>query len=600
MSRVLTEELRTAGAGWPATVARAGAYPARGPLDWLDDPRSDRGLHFLVGREWRRFGYPELARQVHAAAARLVAWGLRRDDVVALVLPNGPEFPTAFTAVLLAGGTPCPLAVPESFRSGAYGEHLAAVLRVARPAFVLTTAELLPTVAAAVAEGGLTIPVRELALDGDGAAGSPAPSRPRARLALLQFTSGSTGAPRGVEVSWDNLEANLAMMRSWTADAGAGGVATWLPFFHDMGLIGTLLGPMAFQYDLRVLRPDQFLRSPMQWLECFHDGRSAASVCPCFGFAYLARRVRPEQVAGLDLSGWRVAIVGADRIQPGVLADVNRLLAPTGFQPGTVAPAYGLAEATLLVTGARVGRPPYAVRIDWSTLRFGSPVPVLERALAHQVPGGSGGDESRGWVVNCGRPHPGTDVSIVDENGVRVPDGHLGEIVVTGASVATGYRTVAPAGAPGQAGQQAFQDGRLRTGDAGFTIDGELYVIGRIAHSVKVRGRNLYVEDVEAAVATACPLPAHAYVVLGGVGEDGPVLAAVAETGQPDQLVALCEQLWQLGGEEVDAVVYRVPRGAIRRTSSGKPRRAWLWWRLVAGDLGAEAVHRIPATKAQR
>lgn len=576
-----------------ATAGICGPLAERvGLLDWLDDPKPERGVWFLSARRWERVGYDRLAAHVAEAASWVTEVGVRPGEVVALVLPNGVEFVAAYCGVLAAGGVPCPLPVPGALGGAAqYRDHLAAILRVARPALVLVRQEWAGRMREALDRADVESHLRPALLTGQEVRFT---RRSPARHALLQFTSGSTGHPRGVQVTWDNIEANIAMIRQWVAPRLGGEperVATWLPFHHDMGLIGALLAPVSHQVDVHVLRPDQFLRDPLRWLECF--GRFGATMggAPCFGYAYLARRLAAvAQAQGglpadLSLSSWRVAVVGADRIQPAVLAEFTRRCAPIGFRPEAFLAAYGLAEATLAVSGGRLDVAPTAVRIDWRQMRQGRPVRVVDRAPAHTVAA-----DDRGWVVSCGRPHPQVTVDVVDQAGDRLPPGHLGEIRVSGACVADGYRDADPQTCTGHLSSTEFTATGLRTGDAGLLLDGEVYVIGRIADSVKIRGRSVYAEDVEDALYAACGLRPGSCVVLGGVRADGPVLVALVENDDRD-LWPVATQLARVTAGEVDLLVLRGRSGCILRTSSGKPRRRVMWERLLTGDLRAEVVH---------
>ena len=214
------------------------------------------------------------------------------------------------------------------------------------------------------------------------------------------------------------------------------------------------------------MRPEDFLRAPLRYLECFADGRARLSAMPTFGLAHLVKRVRSDQLDGLDLRGWRTLIVGAERVRRRALRRFEALLGPAGFAPTALAPAYGLAEGTLAVTGPRTDR--------WRS------APLL--------------DDPGVEVVGCGTPVLGAEVTIVDDQGVVVPDGTAGEIVVGGPSVAEGYLDP---GAVAERGTR-FVDGRLVSGDAGFVLDGELFVLGRLGDSLKLRGREVFAEELEA------------------------------------------------------------------------------------------------------
>src|SRR6266566_5028958 len=546
---------------------------------WLTDPSAHTGVYLADDTGgWDYLPYPELAGAARRVAAALAATGVRRGDVVCVLMPTGYPALSAIYGVWAAGATVCPI-VPPSFQpTGEYVRHVAAIVEQAAPALVITSDEFAPLLGTALAMSGrpdapwvLREASEELAPE------------PGGELALLQFTSGSTGRPRGVRVSFDNLAANLAMLGRWTDWRAGDGVASWLPLHHDMGLIGCLLFPVANQADLWLMRPEQFIRNPRRWLECFDPGKATHSASPSFAFAYAARRIPPERLAGLDLSGWRTVCVGAETTDVSALDSFARFAAPTGFSPAAFLPAYGLAENTLGVTSGRGSARPRIIRPRWSDVLFGEPVPIDEAARLGDVPVAPGS----GWLIGHGRPAEGDDagVWIAGEDGTALPDGHLGEIVVTGASVADGYH----AGRAGDATR--FAGGQLWTGDGGFFAGGELYVLGRMGDSLKLRGRSVYVEDLDATVAAAARLHTGKILAVGGTDRGRAVVAVFAETRPGpwrDDVIGVLRQ--ELGPEPVLTVVCG-QRGLIRRTSSGKARRRHMWQMLQGGALAQADVH---------
>ncbi len=557
-----------------------------GLLDWLDAPEAQRGVRVATPDSgWEFTPYTELQRDARWTAAQLLDLGVRRGDVVVLMLGRERSFAAAFAGCLLAGATPCPVSTPLTFASASgYVAHIATILRAARPAVVLTD-ELLHVVAGeAAAAGAVPALVAQLAAP----AGEPdAVERLRrapGELALLQFTSGSSGTPKGVRVTWRNLEHNLSALHAFVDLQGDDAVATWLPLYHDMGLVGTLLTPLTAGRDLWQLPPVEFLRAPERWLECFGVHGAAVTASPSFGFAYAARRVTEEQLAGWDFSTWRQAIVGSDRVDHAALTRFTALLAPHGFRATTFTPAYGLAESTLAVTGHPPGRPMTIVRLGDEPLRAGAPVEVRERATL----GDADADPDGGWISACGRPLGGADVHVSDDDGRHLPDGHLGEIVIRSDSVADGY-----------VGRGPFSGGRLATGDAGFLLDGELYVIGRNGDSLKVHGRNVYAEDVEAELVRIDGIRAGRCAVIFGANPDHTAVALLEgeHTGWLDEVVRL---LRRVTGPSVRIRVLTAARGTIERTSSGKPRRRVIWRALEAGELLAHTLYDSTQPEAAR
>lgn len=542
--------------------------------DWLDKPQVDRGIRLAADDGgWEYRGYGELASAARRTAAALIEAGVRPGDVVCVVLPTDFTCVETYFGVWAAGATVC-LITPPLFQDGDdYVAHVAAILRQARPKLTISSAGLAELVGRAMQAAGLEgepwLP-RQAAAEAD--------VQEAGELALLQFTSGSSGEPRGVMVTWDNLEANCELIARTAGFQDGHEVASWLPLYHDMGLIGCFITPISRQGDLWLMRPDQFIRDPARWIRCFATAKHTAA--PPFAYAYVARRVKPEQLEGLDLSGWETALVGAEPIDPHGLEVFAQLLEPFGFSRKAFKPAYGMAETTLLVTMDNALREPLAVHPDPESLAFGQPVRILDR---HTLGPASVGAKS-GWVVGTGTPEEDVPVTIVDDDGRELPEGHLGEIVVGGASACRGYY----AGAQGKSTR--FIDGKVYTGDAGFFYDGQLFVLGRMGDSIKVRGRSVYVEDLEAKIAELTGLGKGRIVLTSVPGAGSKGVALFAETDAADWEGRVREFLRRrLGGDVTVTIV--IGSGLIQRTSSGKPRRRYMWERLQAGRMeGARII----------
>jgi acyl-CoA synthetase (AMP-forming)/AMP-acid ligase II len=552
-----------------------------GLLDWLDEPSSARGLRgALPDDEWSWTPYSRLRDDVLRAAQQLRERRLERGSVVVLMLANERDFTAAFFACLLTGATPCAIATPIAFRDSAtYVRHVAGILRVARAPVIMVDAMLEGLAVDSLAEAGTPGEVVRLEID-DRVPPEPGQLRqPAADLALLQFTSGSSGTPKGVRVTWSNLEHNLETIRGWIELCSDDVVATWLPLYHDMGLIGGLLTPVTSGNDVWQMAPTEFIRDPARWLRCIGVQGATSSPSPNFGFAYAARRVRPEQLEGCDFSGWRTAIVGADRIDPDALGRFTALLEPFGFRRRTFLPAYGLAEATLAVTGIAPHQVAQAVKLGDGGRAFGEAVEVQARLALGDAP-----PEDGTWMTSCGSPVDGVDVKIVGEDGAPLPEGRLGEIVVGGASVASGYLLDGGVVMP-------IDRDALSTADAGFILDGELYVLGRIGDSLKVRGRSVYAEDVEVQLAAIEGIAAGRCAVVFGSADRVPSAVAIVESEQEgwrDDALALMRRVTD---PSVRIRLLRARRGSIPRTSSGKPRRRVIWRSLLDGEHIADVVY---------
>jgi acyl-CoA synthetase (AMP-forming)/AMP-acid ligase II len=541
-------------------------------LSWLKTPASRRGIYFaLPGEVWDFWSYRRLAEFTHRIAAGLLAAGVGENDVVSFILRSGPSFVATFFGTLLAGATPSPIAPALVFQGAAsYAKHVRGVLQMARPALIVTEEDGRQELEQIAPRAGLT-GIRTVA-DVAAEAGAVVPfvERPPARLALLQFTSGSSGQSRGILVPFRALEENVAAIRHWLRWTEEDTFASWLPLHHDMGLIGGLISSVVSQSDLRLLQPEEFVRNPLRYLQCFGAYGAKLTVTASFGLDYLARKVRPEALMGLDFSAWRGMVVGAERIERRALESVYRLLSPHGFRRQTILPAYGLAEATLAVTGLPLDERWTSLTVEPESLAIGRRVVVCDEPQRGQ------------HVTGCGRPLAGVSVFVVDENDRRLPDGTVGEIVVSGSSVAAGYKQE-----DDTAALTRFANGRLYTGDAGFFKQGQLYVLGRLGDSLKVRGRVIFSEDMEETLG-ALALPRHRLVALLGVHEGKPHAVIVIEGGygRPDALRTLLRR--QTAGAEV--VLIEAEKGTIARTSSGKPRRRHLWRAFIAGKLAGSVV----------
>lgn len=548
---------------------------------WLSDPVAGHGVHFAEsGDAWSFVSYLELAESARGVAGELRRAGIGRGDVVCVTVPTERASLAAIFGIWAAGATLCPVPPPAIQPEQEFVDHITAIFRRAAPSAVLTTAEFGELVTAAAELAGAPAP--QLVESARAGADSALRDVPASDIALLQFTSGSTGTPRGVRVAWSNLEANFRVTARWTSRQAEEGVASWLPLYHDMGLIGCLLSAVATQANLWLMSPMQFIRNPARWLECFAPGRASMAAAPPSAFAYLRRRVTPERLAHCDLSGWRCVIVGAEPIDPAVLEAWAEYAAPAGFSRRAYVPAYGLAENTLAVASAGLGGPIDMVLPDWEAMGFGARVRVVEqRALgADPVPQGAG------WLIGHGLPIDADDIGVrvVDEEDEPLPDGHLGEIVVTGSSVAQGYRG-------GSADASArFDGGALHTGDAGFVHDGQLYVVGRMGDSLQLHGRNIYVEDLDAKVAAAAELANDRISIVSTHDRRGAGVAVFVEAKPGPWADKVFQRLRAELGPGPTVTIVAGTRGLIRRTSSGKPRRRHMWQLLRSGGLAGTTI----------
>lgn len=515
-------------------------------LGWLEQGSAPQPVLHCAGSDWRwqRHDHAALAQRVRAAAAGLRVAGLRRHDVVTLIAPPGADFVAGLFGTLLAAGTASIVAPPRAFQNASeYEEHLRHVLATAAPRWLVTTDELRPSLATIAGVRVPLITVDELLAAGG--AGEPGLPVELAHLALLQFTAGSSGRVRGVRVSYAALAANVMAIQRWLAWSGADAAAFWIPHYHDMGLIGGLFAPLASRCDLWLMSPEQFVRRPLEYLRCLGQRGARLTALPTFGLDYIVRRVRPEQLEGCDFSQVKGLIVGAELVDAASLTRFQALLEPFGLPRAALLPAYGLAEATLAVTGV-----PLSTR--WS--------------LAAPSHGGRA-------VVGCGPALAGLDVAITGDDGQALPEGEVGEIVVRGTSLAAGYHVGGDVDA-----LTSFDEGSLRSGDAGFMRAGQLFPIGRLGDSLKIRGRTLFAELLESEL-FALGQARERNAVLLGMRDGRPTVVWIHEGGAGRDEVAEAQARARLArlaeGAEVTLLV--VNRGTIARTSSGKPRRRFLW-----------------------
>ncbi|GAA5072794.1 AMP-binding protein [Nocardia iowensis] len=557
--------------------------------DWLAGRAGQAGIHLADEADgWEYRSYAELAEQTWSIAALMRQHGMGSGDGACVIMPTGFPCVAAFYAVWACGGVFTPVAPPMFGDLDQIIAHIAAILTQANPRLVVTSTEFEQLVRQAATAAGRT----DEPLVIDPATLNPCPPAERVfgapdECALLQFTSGSTAAPRGVRVSWHNLANNIAMISALVEWRRGEAMVSWLPLYHDMGLVGAFLTTVTNQGDLYLMRPDQFVREPVRWLRAMAHAQHSPS--PSFALGYVAHRVSPEEIADLDLSGWRTLAVGSEPVEVADLQSFAKLTGPRGFSMDAYTLAYGLAEATLMVTSSARHRPITALRLDTATLRFGEPVTVLEEQLlddTHRVDGA-------GWITGLGYSTPESTVTVVDEEGRVLPDGTLGEMVVVGDSVALGYSDES------DTASTRIVDGALYSGDAGFQHRGEVFVLGRMGSSLKVRGRSVFMEDIESRVAQETGLTKGklAAVAITEPGEQG--IALFAESKPGDWISEARKIIRSELGPAQTVTIVTGPRGIIRRTSSGKPRRRHMWEQFRSGALADAVVHEPPGLSGE-
>jgi acyl carrier protein len=467
--------------------------------------------------------YAELLEGAQAVAAGLEARGLSAGAVVALMLPTSVDYLHAFFGVLLAGGIPVPL-YPPSHRAQLqeHVERHAGILANAGAEVLITFPAAQPVARRLRSEvRGLRqiLCTADFAQQGQAGASPYLPAEDS--IALLQYTSGSTGSPKGVVLTHTHLLANIRAMGRAIGAGSSDVFVSWLPLYHDMGLIGAWLGSLYFGCRLILMPPTAFLGRPVRWLQAIHEHRGTLSAAPNFGYELAARHVTDDELKSLDLSSLRVTFNGAEPVFPETIERFRQRFAPCGLLPQAMTPVYGLAEVGVGLTFPVIGRVPVVDHIDRALLaRTGEArkVPVTTANMAS--------------FVCCGRPLPGYRLRVVDEQGSEVSERMEGNLQFTGPSATSGYYRNTAATASLLCGEWR------NTGDRGYLAGGELYVTGRAKDIIIRRGQHIYPEGIERAVGEIEGIRRGCVAALGTQeGESGTErLIILAETRETDRV----------------------------------------------------------------
>ncbi|MFD4594734.1 fatty acyl-AMP ligase [Streptomyces rubiginosohelvolus] len=512
---------------------------------------------------------------------------------VLIALPNGLDYVASFFGCVLAGSVAVTFHPPSlsTARAGRnYDLRTLRILQDCRPAAIIADTSLHPRFEQLAAEAGL----HPLLLDPrtaapDGLAPLPAPLARPDDLALLQYTSGSTSEPKGVMVSHANLVHNAAGL---ARNLGSGPDKTavgWLPLFHDMGLIGMICHPVYAGMPVHMSTPAGFLRSPVSWLREMSRTRAAITIAPDFGYATAVRKIPESKREGLDLSGLWHALSGAEPVRSRTIEEFAKAYAPYGFRRGALMPVYGLAEGTLCVTALDHQADPSFTDSSAAQLRAGKVAPTTQGPAV--------------TLVGCGRAFTDdTDVAVVDPvRRLRMPDGEVGEIWVSGPSVAGGYwqRAEATARTFGARIEAEPQRPYLRTGDLGAWHEGQLHIVGRLKDVIVHHGVNHHPQDIEATTEDAHPAVGRAAALDVPDTTDPGLLRVVilAETGAYNSrdvdhdavATAVRGAVTEVHGLAVTAVAVLRP-GSVPRTTSGKVQRREAARRWAAGEFRPLAV----------
>jgi fatty-acyl-CoA synthase len=549
------------------TIGEALDYAAKGT----------RGLNFhdARGTLTHAYTYSDLRQDALAVARRLVALGIAPGDRVALIAETGPEFAAAFFGAVYAGAWPVPLPLPTSFGGReAYVDQLTVQLKSCDPALFLYPPELVEF--GKDAADTVDVVSREWdSLQGVEPASGELPTSTPDDIAYLQYSSGSTRFPHGVAVTHhallDNLRAHGVGLHVEDTDR----VISWLPWYHDMGLVGCFLSPVALQLSVDYLKTEDFARRPLAWLDMItRNPGTSISYSPTFGYDICSRRMSSQTRAEdrFDLSRWRIAGNGADMIRPDVMQAFVDGFDAAGFKAGAFCPSYGLAEATLAVSLMPPGE---GIR--------------LELVEENELSGGMPDDENRPRryraVVNCGKPVTGMEVEIRGAAGEVLPDRGIGKVYVRGASVMHGYFR-------DEESTHAClsQDGWLDTGDMGYMSNGYIFIVGRAKDMIIINGRNHWPQDIEWAVEQ---LPGFksgdiaAFAITGPSGEETPAVLVHCRVSDNEERGRLRDEIRErvraITG--ITPVVELVPPRTLPRTSSGKLSRTKARNLYLSGEI---------------
>jgi fatty-acyl-CoA synthase len=534
---------------------------------------TDRSVTFVrANGQEREVSYPNLWIEAQKRAHALRALGVMKGDRVALVLPEPDEFVLTFVGALTGGNVPVPIYPPQTLaKMEAYGDTVRHVLAASGARVLVTSEALRPLIEEHLTDATNVIVVLERELVALAEAASLEVALPHVELsdlAFLQFTSGSTSRPKGVMVTHENLSVNShAIMfdglKSTPADKGV----SWLPLYHDMGLIGFVIAPLYALVQVMFLPTMAFIRRPSLWLEAIHRYRGTITFAPNFAFALATRAVTETQAASWDLSSMRALGCGAEPIQPETLRGFLDRFAKHGLRPESILPSYGMAEATLAITFSDVTSKLKTDRVDLESMRAGYAKVANGKAALE--------------LVACGKAFPGHEIKIATPSGDKLGERAVGEIWMRGPSVTAGYFNNP------EATRETFGTGWLRTGDLGYIADGELYICGRAKDLIILNGKNYYPQDIEAIVSKIDGVRDGQCVAFSRLdASGGEVAVVVAESrrntdGITDALIGAVRRELGLQIQEV----HFIKRGTLAKTSSGKVRRSEMKRRLEQGEL---------------
>jgi fatty-acyl-CoA synthase len=581
---------------FPTDLAPPGATPTLDPLprrlsdfatlgdalDYAAQGRRGMNFHDARGTLVRTYPYAELRDDALATARRLMTLGLAKGDRVALIAETGPEFAACFFGAVYAGLWPVPLPLPTSFGGReAYVAQLDVMLQSSDPQLFLYPPELADYCEAAADGRGVAARDWNTLAEVEESSAS-FPEVGEHEIAYLQYSSGSTRFPHGVAVSHRSLLDNLHDHGIGTELGATDRCISWLPWYHDMGLVGCMLSPLANQVSVDYLRTEDFARRPLAWLDLIsRNPGTSLSYSPTFGYDICSRRMSSQTRAAdrFDLSRWRIAGNGADMIRPDVMQAFVDSFADAGFRASAFCPSYGLAEATLAVSIMPPGEGIRVELVEESELS-GAGTAEQERPRRFRA------------IVNCGKPLKGMEVEIRGDDGAVLGDRSIGRVFCRGSAVMVGYFR-------DEESTRAClsDDGWLDTGDMGYMSNGYIFIVGRAKDMIIINGKNHWPQDIEWAVEQ---LPGFksgdiaAFAITGPSGEETPAVLVHCRVSDPEERGRLRDDIKErvraITG--ITPVVELVPPRTLPRTSSGKlsrtkARNLYLSGEIVPYDIAA-------------
>ena len=544
-----------------STLAEALNYAAQGQT----------GYNFYDGRCKLSavLPYVKLRDEARILARRLSGLGLERGARMALVADTHPDFIRFFFACQYAGLVPVPL--PASIHMGgrkSYVDQLRRLLLSCRATVAMATEDFFPFLSEATEGLHLRFCGTAAAFDELPEASIPlSPLGPK-ELAYIQYTSGSTRFPRGVMITQKAVLNNLSHIIKYGSKMRLGDrCASWLPFYHDMGLVGLVLVPLASQVSVDYLNTRDFAMRPRLWLALMTENRATLSIGPPFGYELCLQRLRESDIEKFDLSAWRLAGVGAETIRPEALFEFAKFLEPCGFKKESFCACYGMAECSLAVSFAPLAKGLSVDSVD------GDYLSDHRKALPAEVDSLQGAVRSNRFV-NCGTPLPDYEVEVRDPNGRKLSERHVGAIHVRAASLMSGYF-----GDLKLTQEVLTPDGWFNTGDLGYFVKNGLFITGREKDMIIINGRNIWPQDLEFAAEQQPEVrtgDASAFSVPGSDGQEKTVMMVQCRVTDDHQRADLRERLQRLIHQElgIDCYIDLVPRNTLPRTTSGKLSRS--------------------------